>query len=213
MATAWIRWSQDTGTSSTTDSCWESWSTDNTTSTASAVTITEDQAFQIWSAETDNGTSVSTSGTADYTWRAWSEETSTSVERVEIEVTPEESKAYKKKYRSERRKRKIAEARAKALLCILIGKKDLEVYKETGRLLVKGRKYDYLLDENGGVKQVAKNKIVDLCVHLRNNHNLPKTDRVIGLKMAIEADEPHFLRTANVIRTNRREELPRAAGM
>ena len=46
----------------------------------------------------------------------------------------------------------------------LIGEEQLEIYNETGRLLVHGHKYDYILQKDGFVKRVEKDKVVDLCI-------------------------------------------------
>ena len=79
----------------------------------------------------------------------------------------------------------------------LIGEEQLAVYKNTGRLLVAGKKHDYLVHKTGGVQRVEKGKIVDLCVHVQEKILLPPTDNVIGLAMHIKADEKDFNKVAN----------------
>lgn len=94
-----------------------------------------------------------------------------------------------------------AEKTAKQLLLELIGEKELKVYEKTGRVLVKGEKYDYLLSKIGGVQRIKKDVIEDLCIHLEDKYKYPRTDNVIGLKLLIEANEEEFNEKANVIST------------
>jgi hypothetical protein len=112
------------------------------------------------------------------------------------------------------KERKAAEAKAKQLLLDLIGKEDLDIYNETGRLFVKGKKYDYIIQKEGFIKRVEKKKITDLCVHLDNRYKYPSTDNVIAMKLAIEADEAQVLKLANNHGSSKRPKtLPRAACM
>jgi hypothetical protein len=99
--------------------------------------------------------------------------------------------------KEEEERKKKAELTAQELLEDLISKEQLEYYKETGRLLVRGRKHDYVVKRAGGVYKVEKDKVVDLCIHLREQFKYPVTDNVIALKLFIESDENSFLKTAN----------------
>jgi hypothetical protein len=90
-----------------------------------------------------------------------------------------------------------AEEVAQQLLASIIGEEQLKVYNETGRLMVKGEKADYILQKGGLVKMVEKDKIVDLCIHLRDKMSMPPTDNVVALKLMVEAEEDEFLKTAN----------------
>ena len=90
-----------------------------------------------------------------------------------------------------------AEERAKELLLDLIGKEQLEIYEKTGRILVKGNKYDYIIRKTGFVKRIEKDKVTDLCIHLEDKYNYPETDNVIALKTFLEADEEAFNEMAN----------------
>ena len=105
-----------------------------------------------------------------------------------------------------------AEDVALVLLGELIGGEQLEIYKKTGRILVSGRKHDYMIKKSGGVSRVEKGKMVDLCVHVQEKILLPPTDNVIGLAMHIKADEKDFNKVANASRpTSRPEQLAEAA--
>ena len=110
---------------------------------------------------------------------------------------------------------KKAETRAKDLLLDLIGEDQLKIYEETGRLFVKGYKYDYVIKRDkviGGLERIEKDKITDLCVHLASKFKCPKTDNVIALKLAIESDEDNILRLANKQREHKRPaQLKKAA--
>ena len=111
-----------------------------------------------------------------------------------------------------RKKWEEAEQKAKDLLLDLIGEEQLEIYNETGRLLVHGHKYDYILQKDGFVKRVEKDKVVDLCIHLTNKHKYPETDNVVALKLLAETNEEEFNRLANNHGEHGRpEEMPRCA--
>jgi len=96
-----------------------------------------------------------------------------------------------------RKKKSMAEATARELLLDLIGEDQCKVYDETGRLFVKGREYDYVIKKNGGVQRIEKDKIIDLCVHLKKRWQFPDTDNVIALKLMLENDEDAVNRIAN----------------
>lgn len=111
-----------------------------------------------------------------------------------------------------------AEIKAQELLLDLIGADELAIYKKTGRLFVKGQRFDYIIRRDrmiGGLQRIEKDKISDLCVHLdRRKSDCPKTDNVIALKLAIEADENRVLRLANNHgHRDRLNQLPLAACM
>ncbi len=110
----------------------------------------------------------------------------------EEELVRREAKATKLK-----EEKLLAETRAKELLLDLIGEEELKVYSETGRLFVKGKKFDYILQKTGFIQRIEKNKIVDMCVHLDNRFKFPETDNVVAMKLAIEEDEKGILKLAN----------------
>ena len=96
----------------------------------------------------------------------------------------------------------------------LIGEEDLKTYEKTGRLFVKGRRYDYIVQKTGFIKRIEKDKITDLCVHLDNPNRFPQTDNVVAMKLAIEADEDAILKLANNHGSKKRpKQLPEAACM
>lgn len=110
------------------------------------------------------------------------------------------------------KKREEAEAKAKDLLLDLIGENELAVYEETGRVFVKGRKHDYIVQKEGFVQQIQKDKVQDLCAHI-NKSKYPLTDNVVAMKLLIEADEDKFLKIANRHSSRKVDELPKAACM
>jgi hypothetical protein len=95
-------------------------------------------------------------------------------------------------------KKEEAENKAKELLLDLIGEEEMKVYEETGRLLVHGNKFDYIVQKFGYVKKIEKDKVVDLCVHLKDKYSFPESDNVIALKLLLEHDEDQVLKVANV---------------
>jgi len=110
--------------------------------------------------------------------------------------------------------REKAEEKAKLLLLELIGETELKVYEETGRVFVKGRKFDYIVKKEGMVLKIDKNKVEDMCVQLQNQYKYPPSDNVIALKVMLENDEKKVLNLANMFSLRERpEELPMAACM
>lgn len=109
-------------------------------------------------------------------------------------------------------KRNAAEAKAKDLLLDIIGKDELVVYEETGRVFVKGRKHDYIVQREGFIQQIDKGKIQDLCASI-NKNKYPLTDNVVAMKLLIESDEDQFLEIANKQGSRRYDKLPKAACM
>ena len=113
-----------------------------------------------------------------------------------------------------KRNREAAEIKAKELLLDLIGEDQLKIYNETGRLFVRGRKNDYIVQEHGYVKKLEKDKVVDLCIHLNNKTKYPETDNVIALKLLIEGSEEKFTKTAHHVYSGPvYDELPKCACM
>ncbi len=196
-STAWTSWN-DTSTTAA-DSVWHSWnSTGTTTTTVSSTTSSTDNSGTIWVIWNESGTGEEVIPIAD---------------PVEVERN-ERAVAEAREARKETQKAKDkAEMTAKELLLELIGEKEMKVYEETGRLFVKGKKYDYLVQKRGALKRIEKDKITDFCVHI-DRYDYPRTDNVIALKLALENNEKEILKRANNHGSEARPaELPRAACM
>lgn len=133
-----------------------------------------------------------------------------------------------RKLRMERRKREKAERKAMELLEDVIGSEQTKVYKETGRLFVKGEKYDWLIEKQddknhlGYVKmrKFRKGKVSDLCVHVVEDpkERLPITDKVLTLALNAKLSEDEFDKTANPTTVGEKKALypkgfPKAANM
>lgn len=224
--TTWGQWNDTSATTATTftttadnrdTSTWTQWVV-TTDSTSTVAFDSNDATWYTW----NEGDTITSSGTItvrepvepehDYTndqivWHSWIEKHEV-IQQRRAETAQRQINAI-----SHEDKRNEAEATAKELLLDLIGPDELKVYEETGRLFVKGRKFDYIVQKDGFVKQVKKDKIVDLCIHLKDKYKLPQTDNVIALKMAIEGSEKEVLKMANKHGTQRRRSLPRAACM
>lgn len=107
-----------------------------------------------------------------------------------------------------------SEEKANILLAELIGNRDHEIYLKTGRLFVKGKLNDYLMHKDGLMQRIEKDKIVDMCVHLKNPNKFPKTDNVIAMMLSFQHDEANVLEMANDMRKRKLPEtLPLAACM
>lgn len=149
---------------------------------------------------------VATTTSASTTWVGWSGNQG----ECFIEASIYEPDAYEKL----KAEKEAAEEKAKELLLDLIGSDEMKIYRETGRLFVKGAKYDYIVQREGFVKRVEKDKITDMCVHLRDKYKYPPTDNVIAIKTSLEHEEDNVLEMANYHSSeDRPEELPIAACM
>lgn len=179
------------------DGAWVHWVGNQYDATATS-TCTDDSAWTVWVADEFSN---SEDNQANREWMRQDYEAAQVQEQEHAEAA--------------RRKREEAESVAIELLMELIGPVEAEVYKKTGRLIVKGRHHDYMIHKNravagANVTRIEKDKLVDLCVHLPEYHEWCETDNVIALKMAIEADEKNF--KGNVIKSvPRLAELPLAA--
>lgn len=105
--------------------------------------------------------------------------------------------------------RQEAESVAVELLLELLSEEEVNRYKETGQLLVNGKKFDYILKRGGGVHRIEKDKVIEfakakkakgkfICVHPKDSYKYPETDNVIALKMWIENNEEDFLSIGNL---------------
>ena len=64
--------------------------------------------------------------------------------------------------------------------------------------MVKGNQYDYLVsNKTGHVRRIEKDRVVDLCMHIKDRHSFVPTDNVIGMKLYIEGKEKEFNQQAN----------------
>jgi hypothetical protein len=219
-----------------TNSVWADWATSTTTYyTISAGTV--------WTDWVSTGTTTSSTASGDtVVWKYWSSAEkhdyaySTWTDQIEaIKETREQRRAREAqaqieeqeradKARAVEEARKQAELTAQKLLEDLITEEEMEVYLKTGKLLVKGRKHDYILSKGfqADVVKIEKGKVVDLksyrkkvkgtsyCVHPVDQHKLPETDKVIAMKIALESEEESIMNRANA---RGERELDLAMGM
>jgi hypothetical protein len=230
MASTWVTWSDSAATSYyyvDSTGCGDTWRSWNQTTTAS----TSNDTWYTWStAPTSSGGTATTTDT--YTWDEWCEtdryvvversddgyavwsqrldglvksrqrdrvaelyrNNQLQINRIWNDILAEELKQIKKE----------AELKAQDLLLDLVGEKEFEMYKRTGKLLVKGRKNTYILGKGRiaiveGKDITEKGKVKGMCVHLNYDDykKCPETDNVIALKLNIEHKEKELLKTAN----------------
>ena len=161
---------------------------------------------------TDNGTASTITINDLYTTDYYHYQTPTETKEERAERLRKEAEERAKQLAKNKAKQK-AEEKAVKLLESLIGD-EIEVYKKTGRIFVKGKKGTYIVRKGRFVQKIEDDKIIDLCVHIKNSYKCPKTDNVIALKMLLENDEDHVLKLANRIGSESLpEELPLAACM
>lgn len=223
MATStWTYWntsSTDTCTSYNTSDCWSSWNT-----TTSSSTATSDNTWYYWTVDSTTDATVRTN---DSTWTVWNEvghtiqiiegDYSQQIDRRRIRVKAKRAriKAEKsaRKHRARQAMKEVekqkAEEKAKELLLDLIGPEQMEIYNRTGRVFVKGTRFDWLLQTVGSrcnLRKLKKDKVHDLCIHI-DNDQIPKTDQVIGYLLSAKFNEEHLDRTANLVRTYDRKSV------
>jgi hypothetical protein len=219
----WDRWSsptysENTGNPTTSDVVWIYWTKPAEYGSGDVkVTITDSQGHAVWTKWVDQYDC----GTLEE-YRARAEDTLRKAYHEVKKITPpttEQLRARKAQQEirklwsqiiadEQKKEREEAENVALDLLLEIIGEEDYKRYKETGRLFVKGRHYDYVVNKSGGVHRIAKDKVVDfakkkvadgkfICVHPKNQYSYPETDNVISLKMWIENSENKFLKIGN----------------
>jgi len=194
---AWTSW--NSGVETTTDSCssaWHCWINNDTTNTPITSSV-------IWEAWCNDGTRYEVVACSEPV--IWSKKRASRTIKFRNRLEKRRDKRRRKdlfKIELHKRKREAAEVKAKELLLDLIGDDQLEVYERTGRLFVRGKKNDYIVQKKGYVKKVGKDKVVDLCIHLSNKTKYPETDNVVALKLLIEGNEKEFIKTAHKVYNN-----------
>ncbi len=112
--------------------------------------------------------------------------------------------------RVEDHNRQKAEADAKALELLqdLITKEEFAGYQKHGKLLVKGRQHNYLIQKDSGhIVRLGKDKVVVLCMHIDDHHAFSRHDNVISMKLFLEAKEERFNKEANLVRERQLERV------
>jgi len=196
----WGNWTGgcDTSTSSGNYTVWTTWT--STTSTAT------DGTWRYWN-EPIQGT-ITISG--ETVWTSWETKVEETREQKRARLAQDAINA--QKIKDVEADRKAAELTAQELLKDLISEDEMKTYLKTGRVLVKGNKSDYILTKGyqAQVVRVQKDKVVDLalyrgkvegenyCVHPKDQHKLPDTDKIIAMKVALESEESRIMKMANL---------------
>ncbi len=197
---------------SSASSTWATWTSEALTASSSATS--NDSIWSTWASDSSRANVTwdaagSPSGTV--VWHVWIDECDQVVHQEEIQAP---RVRLREDYKERQKARVKAEKRAKELLLDLIGEEDLKVYNKTGRLYVPGKQYDYIIQKEGFIKRIEKDKITDICVHLGDRSRFPDTDNVVALKLALEDDEQAVLELANEHGSRKRpKKLPQAACM
>lgn len=198
----------DNGTSCTisSSSAWDYW---NTGFQVRGDGITSDATWTYWT----SGSTQTIS--ADEVWVSWVSDCGNTTIRIVAnppELSSEErarqAEAARLAREEQERLRQIqiqekaeADERALELLQDLLTEDEFAFYQKHGRLLVKGRQYDYLIQKDSGtVVRLEKDKVADLCMHLDDHHAYSRHDNVIAMKLYLEGKEEEFNREANLHR-------------
>lgn len=225
---AWSTWSSYTDSGTASSSVWSTWATTYRTTTSA----TTSDSF-VWGNWTSGTATVNeptiVSWKYEYTWAEWAGQAEQQRETRE-QIRARQAQAEINRIESERKEKEFEEAKKQAeltaqkLLEDLITDEEMETYLKTGKVLVKGKKHDYILvkGSQADVIKIDKGKVVDLksykgkvkgksyCVHPVNQYSLPDTDKIIAMKIALENEEERIMKMANA-RGDR--ELDLAVGM
>jgi len=206
--TVWINWNassySDCTTSSTSDTVWDNW---NTVSTTSSYLIYADKTWTQWVNLEPATMYHATRGVED----RQIENEARRIISSQIEQGRQEAQ---RRYAEMEAKRIKAEQKALQLVMDLIGEEQARIYEQTGNLLVKGERYDWLLKREGKVYRVEKDKVSLLCIHTENGHRSrqPETDNVISLALNAKFNEKE-MEKANFVSGHNLFQMPRAAVM
>ena len=93
-------------------------------------------------------------------------------------------------------------ARAREILERFLSPDQLETWKERKHFDVRGHhsKHWYRLFESGAPRRLNAARddfLYSYCIH---THGIPRCDELLGFKLLLEMNEPHFLETANATR-------------
>ncbi len=216
----WYVWNSDTtSTATSTNEVWENWnnSTDssstwyywNTTSvTVSSPTVDSNGIWGYWTQEPVIATSES------YYPKVSKADKRRLKRKAERQRKVKLKAQRKAKIEAEKAIRKVKEAerKAKDLLLDVIGEDQLELFERTGRLIVKGRNFDWLIkrykypnqeDHTAqiSISRIKKDKVWDLCVRL-DDGRLPPSDKVLGFLLNAKYNEEDFSEKVNPTRQN-----------
>jgi len=221
--TAWESWSQATaGTSAQTWSSWDQQATAYSSEIAWSswqYLYQSGQAAAVQQAQQVTAMQAQEASYQTHIYGIWSQESDVYLERRKRQARTQRREE-QRRIKTERKKKarvETADRRALELLKDIIGPEEMQVFKETGRLLVKGEKFDWMITQrdHGGVsvQRIKKGKMADLCVHLKQGHEYPKVDHVVTYALRAKLAEKHLNKEANVTREYDVAELPKAACM
>lgn len=228
-----VTWGQGTTASVSSTSTWyrpiysrtTTSATTSTTYTTTANTATSDSGYYTrWTKYTDRYfyRRVDKEEGLIYFDKIWIKKSDlTHAQLMQLKINEEWGRACREEARAETRAIRAAEERArnkaesKALLLLesFIGEEELEKYKKTGQIYVKGRHGLYLAKKGGGISKIEGNKIINFCVYTDRRFKCPPTDDVIALKAMLEHDDKKIIKIANRMSTREVKELPLAACM
>ncbi len=182
-----------------------SWTSDGTSATADSI------CWEYWNYY--EGNTASSTGSILPTWVYWTDGQNIYGNTVQAaEISQEERQRreadsqraveeHNRRQEQARLEKEAADIKALDLLQDILPEGDFAFYQKHGRLLVKGRKHDYLIQKDSGiVVRLEKGKVADLCMHLEDHHAYSRHDNVIAMKLYLEGREEEFNREANLHR-------------
>jgi len=221
----WTTWTSNSDDSPT-STAWYSWNNTTETSTGTAVTSGYIDTWNNWNRPNVHYIYNDTHASEWNTWVDEAEEKrqnrlerrkaralTSRKERIRQQKLRQQQlrEALKRKQEAKRqakieeRRKQKAEETAWKLLEDIVTPEQAKRYKETGRLLVHGQKYDWLIKKpsyNGGkpgVVRVEKGKLTDICVHTNNGRDseIPEADRIVSIALSAKFNEKAFDQKCN----------------
>jgi hypothetical protein len=206
-SSTWADWNTSATCASGGNTIWTYW----TSTTSGTASTTVGYVWHEWSdnVPSDSYITLTTTVLHSPVWTSWENQVQESREQKRAREAQEVINAAKVKDIQDAKTE--AEITAQKLLEDLITPDEMAIYKKTGHLLVKGNRFDYLLQKNyqASVIKLEKGKLLELsgfkgklkgrslCVHPENQHVIPDTDKIISMKLALEFEEDRMLKTAN----------------
>ena len=221
----WNDWTSNTTCSSTTTT-WDDWNTSTYERTNSTWTTwndaeqgtsigcyDSDTAFWVWVSETEIEAQQRKEKRQNRLERRKARSLQTRAERKRLQKLADQQRREdrerqqeeKRQHKIETRRKAKAEETAWKLLEDIVTPKQAKRYKETGRLLVHGQTYDWLVKkpayEGGkpGVIRVEKGKLTDICIHTNNGRDseIPEADRIVSIALSAKFNENAFNKKCN----------------
>lgn len=198
----WGNWCNNTQEISTSDSTWDSWTTTGTITVNNSYCDSKTVWYE-WSAE-KGATHIGSFDSVTMPKKNHKER-----RKIRRQVKRYNVISEKRRIKSNRKQKikelelKQAETKARELILDILPEDQREIYEKTGRVFVKGTKFDWLIRKSSPnsscliVTKIEKDKVTDMCTYYPDGRDLPADDRVLGYILHAKFNEGYLLSHAN----------------